>query len=205
MVRAQASLRAALGSAALALVLTACSRDEGPCYGLSIGDRYRIELLEVYDETSSFEFDLGQPVPPTCGEDFDLHAGDVLTVRVVGHIRDDSCDLNVVELESPPPWDLGPRRSRFPLLGSVNGQIMDASYSASIAGCPGRWGFEVQGRREPNGAEGNPFVTPEPGGFPPILLARGFIPDEVTPECAAFLPASGAACVDFFVAVVERA
>ena len=83
---------------------------------------------------------------------------------------------------------------------------MQAAYAATIAGCPGRWVFAVGDRQgRPDGAAGDPFRTPEPGRFPPIILGRAFVPDPdavSTPECEALFPDRG--CIDYWVVVIER-
>src|SRR5690606_21243032 len=126
------------------------------------------ELIEVYDDSSSFEFQLSAP-RESCGQDFDLQEGDVLEVRVVEQIRWDSCKHNVVELESQVRWELGEHGVMFTTGAGNEASIMKRFYQTTIEGCEGTWGFEVQGRVEPYGADGNPFVRPDPGGLPPVL------------------------------------
>ena len=99
-------MRALTFNGCIAPLLLACSSELEPCYGLAVGERYNIELIEVYDESSSFEFQMN-PGPETCGREFDLQEGDVLEVHVVEQIRWDFCKHNVVELESQQPWELG--------------------------------------------------------------------------------------------------
>ena len=186
------------------VVCLAC-KEPGPCYGLSVGDRLAIELLEPYDEDSSFEFDLGfTPAPPRCGRDFDLTAPSMLDVRVVEQVDSMLCKHNVVELESEIPWELGARSETFSVAGGKNDNIVEAFHHTTFAGCEGRWGIQVLGQVEPFGEKGNPFLKPKTGKKPPIIMARGIIADSLTTECAASLSDGVRGCTDFFVVTLHR-
>jgi hypothetical protein len=188
----------------LTLALLACERP-GPCFGLGLGERYQVELLEAYTEGSSYELDLGRPVPASCGPGFDLQPADLLSVRVVEQPQGDPCDVNVVELESPVRDDLGPASQRqFSLLQGPASGIFQVYHAATLAGCEGTWGLAVKSQGPAGGADGDPFPRPEPGGVPPILLVRGFRAEELTPECLALLPEGTPTCMDHFVAVITR-
>lgn len=183
--------------------LLACERP-GPCFGLGLGERYQVQLLERYDEQSSYDFELGGPAPRSCGADFDLKPTDGVTVRVVEQQQGDPCDVNRVEIESSVGQELGPPAPReFALLQGTS-SVFQAYRSATIAGCAGVWGLVVKSQVEPEGEDGNPFLEATPGEVPPIVLVRGFSVDEMTPECRALLGEGTVTCMDQFVAEVTR-
>ena len=202
----QTGIRAGLAAArvfAACGMAAGCHSSEGPCYGLAVGDRLRLELGEVYDASSSYPFDLGIDPPPSCGPDLDLRPGDVIGVRVVEHERDDSCDRNVADIELGAPHPLGKRAGWFTIGGSINAQVFHASGTTTIAGCVGRWEIELQGWGEPDGEGGDPYRQPVLGQRPPLILARGFLANEPTPACQALLEQAATACADYFVVLVR--
>lgn len=151
-------------------ILAACERP-GPCFGIDLGQRYQVRLLEIYDESSTFVYDPGGYVWPSCGADFDLQPSAEVTVRVTDQLRRDLCDVNVVELESPVRDELGPPTPAYAysLTHGPTSGIFQVYREATIAGCVGTWGVVVRSNTGSDGADGNPFLEPQPGETPPIF------------------------------------
>lgn len=177
--------------------LAGCVTNE-PCYGLKVGQRLKVELIETYDENSSFEFEWGNFLTPKCPAKLDLTAPSELTVRVVAQPKGNFCLENVIELESSVPRELGEPVGATQPFGA---DVISGAFRTTIEGCNGLWEVGVLHRGEPGGAEGDPFLPPPAEkGVPPMIFVRQFSANPpISPECEAFLGGQGYYCYDFFV------
>jgi hypothetical protein len=69
------------------LATAGCAEPRGPCYGTKVGQEYDIELLERWDEDSSYDRASSSPYPygAGCGPDLDIWEGDRVRILVEGH------------------------------------------------------------------------------------------------------------------------
>jgi len=175
---------------ALFLVLTgalASCGPAGPCYGLELGRRYRISIVEPYTEESRFtKVDSNSDYYLPC-EFSNLEPGDALDIQVVGMDDSKTCRANDGRLISS-------TKQRSLLDGLVGGSplpITDAQTVFTIRSrfqfgdCPGEWQLLMEGHISPTGDEGNPFKMPMVGEVPPVTLHETFRGDRLDPQCVA--------------------
>jgi len=174
----------------LSQVLLGCRGEPNACYGVELGAQYDIELIEIYDENSSF---LGAGYNAGCGPDFDIEAGDKVRVEVQGqkaHPAND-CLGSIVTVVDPAShgWDILKLRNenKFPR------QVFLGQFEASIQGCEGLLQIYVDVRRTPPSL----FSVSEPGKEPYFIFDRTF----VTSSCPA---TEENGCDDQYVATIHE-
>jgi hypothetical protein len=153
----------------LSLPSLGCAEKPKPCFGIQKGDRFDIELVEVYDENSSFPGGWsGQRF--SCGADWDFSIGDRVTIRVLDQRYDESrtCTGSIVTLEPDYP-------SRLEILQARTENIFPhglfhGSLDVRVGQCQGGMTFQVWDRRPTDDL----FVDAEPGKSPFFYLIREY-------------------------------
>jgi len=161
---------------------------ERPCVpGVEAGDVLGARVLEVYDSSSTFEYDLAEFFGPDsgmesyladCNAERDLVLGETLVVDVVERYDSWSggpCSTVGLSVRDTEKVVMGPagmidfRPGGNVLLGVA------MHCCTSVDGCSRSWGgsFLVH-----HGA--GPFDQPVPGEVPPVLLRRGMAPTDST-------------------------
>ena len=158
-----------IGVVAATLLLAGCSHDYQPCMGMEVGNRYELDLVEVWGEESSYPG--GETLSfYSCPTELGLSAGAKPVVEVVGHGFDDKnpcktarveilnteeLGLDVVEWKN----DLGSPRELFTSTLTVS--FEDCVVALELAGRHGR-------------GNGDTFVDSVPGEEPFFVLGRDF-------------------------------
>jgi hypothetical protein len=166
-------------------LVSACKDEPRACYGLSVGQRVEVTLVERYDASSQFPGgDSAFKVP--CVGRTGAAVGDILTLAV--HEEAINCKTSLVTLENAADFGwagVTPRIDgiypQVPLLGS---------FTASLAGCQALVGLAIEERRMAAGIEDES----EPGQVPHFVLLRDLV---FTDGCAA-------SCSDEFVVSIKK-
>ena len=181
------------------LLSTTCYIPYKPCVlELESGDKFRVHLLEPYDESSRFVFDknyAGEDFHPSCNRLDGLVAPAVLDFEILPETEASiSCKFKMADLINDsalvPPAEGQGSREAIELNGS--GRVV---FSASLtqpleSGCKAHW---LGNLIAPNGKEGL-YAAPVAGSLPPAIFGRR------RTSCADTAPT----CVDYFAAKVER-
>ena len=154
-------------AAGLALPLfTACG--EPDCFGWKVGHKYSVELIERYDENSSFEFVRGgaRGVGVPCSVDIPPFVGDTFWVTPTdlgeGHFRCASVQGNIKPL--PPLEEI--EHIQVP---SNQGDLLVAVYEGTLEGCEASWTYRFYSN---NTGITSVLMKPIPTKIPPLALER---------------------------------
>jgi hypothetical protein len=165
-----------------------CTEKPLPCFGVDVGDRFDVELVEVYDETSSFQG--GVSIERTkCGSEWDFWVGDKVPIRVLEQRSEESnpCIGSIVTLEPPEGSPLEIVRAKtkniFP------DAIFHGELDVRVGECVGGMTFQIWDRRPTDDL----FAEAEPGTPPFFYLIREY---QALTNCPAF---PGGFCGENFV------
>jgi hypothetical protein len=180
--------------AVVVLGLLACGdEDPKPCFGIRVGDRFDVEIVDWYDE----EWVGGMPrnAADSCRADVGFAVGDVVRLRVVRQVMHEArtCMGSVVALDNPEEFG-------FELTGDSTGntvpiELLLGGPSVAVQGCQAGVLLRV--------TEGRPtdslFAISSRGTRPFFTLATR---TTSVGECAAI---PGGTCGDTFVVNIKRA
>jgi hypothetical protein len=172
-----------------------CQDARKPCYGIQIGEEYEFELVERWDEDSSYERSYTGPYAygDGCGPDLDIWEGDRVRVIVEDQALHTAaeCIGSLVRLSDPEThgWEIlqssnANQYPRHPFFGQ---------FSVRIGDCEGRLQLRVL---EIHGAPDLESVSP-PGEMPYFVLDRTFN----TSSCPVV---QGTGCGDHFVVNITK-
>jgi hypothetical protein len=170
----------------------ACAEKPKPCFGIQKGDRFDIELVERYDENSSFRGGTSSH-GAGCGPGWDFSIGGYVTIRVLDQRYDESrtCTGSIITLE---PNDasqleiLGARTENIFPHGLFHGEL-----DVRINECEGGMTFQIWDSRPTDDL----FAEAEPGSSPFFYLIREY---KAFVGCPAL---SGGSCGEDFVVNVH--
>lgn len=175
-----------------ALLATGCGGNPD-CFGWKQGHRYAVEILERYDENSSFEFFQGgmRGNNAPCGNEFGPHVGETITVVPTNLGPDDRpCQSLRGEVRPRPPLEGVENIARPP----DSGDVLLADYVGTLNGCETFWLNRFYRPRPIRDV----FETPSPGRRPPVVLERIIETRGSPPNCGTF------GCLDYFVVHVRK-
>ena len=174
----------------IALLAGGCKEEVAACYGLSVGERVEMSIVERYDASSQFPGarPLGNGACPAA---VDLVSGDTLAIAIERQALDDvsecKCSLFVVEDAEAFGWHRAQSRTEH-LAPQVP---MLANFTAEVAGCSALVQLTVDKRRSTTNLE----AVSEPGQEPYFVLLRELI----------FSDGCSQSCSDEFVVSITRA
>jgi len=163
--------------------LAACSKD--PCFPVSKGRQYRINVVELWDASSRFP---GGNSSNPCPVGFDLKAGGSFVVQVDSFSATGSacsCGLGAA-VEAPDGW-------AWVRAGDdeCEGNFFQLRTNAMDGACSGKVQVSIESSRVPTGSA-------VPGQPPVAHLQRTFQP--ITADCGS----RGSVCTDAFVIEIEE-
>ena len=135
-------MRSAVSVLVFCAVAFGCEEKPMPCFGIEKGDRFDIEIVERYDENSSFRGGTSSH-GAGCGPDWDFWIGDLVTVRVLAQRYHEArtCTGSIITLEPEDGSQLEILRSRtenvFPKA------LFDGLLDVRVGGCDGGLEFQV--------------------------------------------------------------
>lgn len=167
-----------------------CNDDAEPCYGLEVGERLEVEVVEHYDQSSRFTGAL-QNVNNYCPAGLDLSPGDVAKVRVERQVFSEvtSCRSSLFVVENPE--ELGWQGVEAGNSNVVPIPFLFSRFPAVVGGCAGGVSLAIDIGRPTS----NLTAVSEPGTDPFFYLRREVVVDD---DCA-FAP-----CLDEFVVSIRR-
>ena len=152
---------------------TACSDPIEPCYGTKAGREYDIELLERWDEDSSYERASSSPYAygAGCGPDLDIWEGDRVRIVVEGHEYHNAaaCENAVFRPVAPEDhgWEILSSRAQAAT------SVFVGQFDARIGDCEGMLQMVVEDIARASSL----FNAPVPGKLPNFVLERLFRSD----------------------------
>jgi hypothetical protein len=152
------------------LATASCTDPIEPCYGTKAGRDYDIELLERWDDDSSYDRNTGSPYPyeTGCGPDLDIWEGDRIRIAVEGHEYHHAaaCRNAVFRPVAPEQhgWEI---LSSRPQAASV---VFVGQFEARIGDCEGLLQMVVDEEAQAP----NLYSAPVPGEQPNFVLERLF-------------------------------
>lgn len=169
----------------LVLVLAGCGDKEG-CQGIEEGQRFSVEIVDSTAVPDGY-LSPGEEPLPSCGQGFDLRAGDSFTVAVDSVTlveEDDVCKVADGHVEEAAVGDsIELTRKKAPIAPD-EAPGLEAAQAGSVAGCPGFWTmlFATRG-----------VITPS------SIIVRVFSPKRGDSSCAS-VPVGGVLprCQDAF-------
>lgn len=174
---------------ALVLVAAAATSgcETGRCYGLGLGKRYGLTVVESYTAQSRYKQTQTASSGISPCNFSNLEAGDQLVIEIVDTVERTDCDQNVARLvSSTKPRVLLPGAAEGSPLPLTDAQtVFTVTSRFQVGDCRGTWELVLQGHGEPIADEGNPFRTPVPGETPPVTLHETFVGDPTEPGCVA--------------------
>ncbi|MDP9149359.1 MAG: hypothetical protein M3O36_05380 [Myxococcota bacterium] len=155
-----------LGAAAAGVILNCSSSDSSPCYGVVVGDKLDITIVDTYDTNSQYAW-LGANAAE-CGFGFDLTQGQVLHATVTSSRAGayTGCRVGFPEFASFDGWAWTPTP---PGEDPSGGTMLDGSYWATHGSCSSALGIAVDVLRS-----SDPFQPAVPGQWPHVVLTRAF-------------------------------
>ncbi len=152
------------------------------------GARYHLQLLDVYDASSTFRYVVGSSgwsqygFQGSCLAADGFAPGTEVDLQGTGEVSDvhGICDYVTAQIVSAPSQLVvtGPVTDRSANLQAQNNQ--DFIYSVeevSVGNCTGTMTLELYG----GGGPGGIYATPIVGDYPPVVLYRNFSPS--SPSC----------------------
>jgi hypothetical protein len=148
-----------------------CAEPRGPCYGTKVGQEYDIELLERWDEDSSYDRASSGPYSygAGCGPDLDIWEGDRVRILVEGHEYHGAASCRNAVFRP-----VAPEQHGWEILGSRPQGTKDVffgQFEARLGDCEGLLEIEVT---EIDQAP-NLYSAPVPGKLPNFVLDRQFL------------------------------
>jgi hypothetical protein len=137
-----------------------------PCYGVHVGDKIAITIVDFYDRQSTYLV-LGPYASFTCGFGFDLVKGQELTATVVdsrADVNSDACTVGIIEIAPFQNWTWAPAAEAFG--GSPD--ILVGEFRASNGSCQGALQITVV----VTGTD--PFAPSVQGQIPNVIMGRAF-------------------------------
>jgi hypothetical protein len=149
---------------ALIGLLSCSTGPSGVCFGVHVGDKITISVVDVYGPGSPYtQID---PVYNHCNFGFDLVQGQSLLATVVASASiDDVCTVGQVSIAPFGAWTW---TSAQPAPGH-SPQILVGDFTAANGSCTGhvQTVFTVYGK--------DPFASSQPGQVPNVVLTRNFV------------------------------
>ena len=154
------------------LATAACTDSIEPCYGTKAGREYDIELLERWDDDSSFKRNHNSPYPygAGCGPDLDIWEGDRIRIVVEGHEYHGAaaCENAVFRPVAPEEhgWEILSSRAQ-----AANSVVFVGQFDARVGDCEGMLQLVVDEIRQAPDL----YRAPVPGELPNFVLTRDFL------------------------------
>ncbi len=150
------------------LATAACTDSIEPCYGTKAGREYDIELLERWDDDSSYRRNTDSPYPyeTGCGPDLDIWEGDRIRIVVEGHEYH-----NAAACENAVFRPVAPEEHGWEILSSKRQQSTDVfvgQFDARIGDCEGMLQLVV----DEIAPAPDLYSPPVPGKLPNFVLER---------------------------------
>jgi hypothetical protein len=177
-------------------VLAACN-SPGPCFGLGVGTKLGITIVDYYPGNPNYPQDqraAGGPDVSTCVFGFDVAQGQELLATVASTSDADTCEVAVPAFQPFGAWSWTDGRQNAG--GSF--YAFDGQYTASSSYCDGQ---VAVGARVASGNQ-NVFQPPVVGQVPPVVMERIFTSSQSLGDASASMcPAS---CIGIFVVGLRR-
>jgi hypothetical protein len=159
-----------------------------PCYpdsGIQLNARYRVTIVELYNQQSTFTYDpalirANGLAMGTCPDALRPAAGDTIDIQATDTAAGPgkACLLVAGRVTSAPPAvDL--IKPSTQAHGDLS--LIYAAEDVNIAGCNGSLNLDLSPTKNPGGA----FATPTPGSLPPAVLYWLFLPTSGCQPCDA--------------------
>ncbi|MDP9035853.1 MAG: hypothetical protein M3O50_13715 [Myxococcota bacterium] len=170
------------------VVLNCSGPDSAPCYGVAIGNKLDITIVDTYDTNSQYSW-TGR-YPAECGFGFDLTQGQVLHATVVSARAGDNtgCQVGFPEFT---PFDGWTWARTPPGQSPTGGTMLDGAYWATRGSCSSALGAVVEVVQS-----GDPFQPSVPGQRPRVVLKRVFNGGQDATTCPG--------CLGHFVVDVKK-
>jgi hypothetical protein len=178
----------------LAAALTGCpNTPPGACYGLAVGSRIQLSVIEPYGPNSDFTY--SSQVTSMCDDGLDLAAGQTIEADVIDLRGDNSCLTAIAQFSSVDGWTWQLKANQDP----ASGLFLYGLYQASLGACTGTLEIQVS-------ADTTPFAPETPGQAPHVVLTRSFTADATNPACpdAGTVIQSARSCVGQFVVSANK-
>jgi hypothetical protein len=179
----------------LVATLCGCPANSGvqACYGLKIGDRIELSVIEPYDANSQYKY--SSSVNSSCENGLDLSGGQTLEATVVDLRGETQCATGIANFGPVGGWSWQLKAYQQPAAGL----LLFGSYTATLGQCTGSVEIQVS-------ADATPFVPPVVGQVPHVLLSRNFSGDGANSACpdAGTTSGGGRSCVGTFVVSARK-
>jgi hypothetical protein len=169
--------------------LCACSASSPhACYGLQVGDRIQLSVIEPYDANSNYTYSTQSN--SSCDDGLDLAAGQTLVASVVDLRGDMQCSSGIASFGPVGGWTWQLKDNQNP----PPGLLLYGLYTATLGQCTGTVEIQVS-------ADATPFVPPVVGQAPHVVIGRSFVGDATNTACpnVGTVFQGGRSCVGTFV------
>jgi hypothetical protein len=183
------------------LGLASSCKSPGPCYGLGVGSRVSITIVDYYTGNPAYPQDERALSPsrttnPCDVFGFDIAKNMVLEATVEANpSTDEDCSVGVATFGPVGSWTWSPT-SPPPQPGRPT--VLEGAYNASNGVCRGSVDIRLMGAASGQDV----FATAAPGQVPPVVMLRGF--SGAGPIGDASAGACPSECVGDFVVDLKR-
>jgi hypothetical protein len=190
-------VRALVAAIAVAAIVAPSCNSPGPCFGVGVGTRLGITIVDYYTGNPNYPQDeRGSGAPGGCVFGFDVVQGQELVATVVSTsgAGSDSCDVAVPAFQPFGAWSWQGGEQNT----GGNTDVFDARYSATSSDCEGQVAVYAVAASETQDV----FKAPVVGQLPPVVMERDFMGGQALGDAgAATCPTS---CTGTFVVSLRR-